>query len=152
MGILSGGNYLWGNCPGAIIRAQLSRRQLSQGTIILGGNCPRGNCPGGNFPRGQLSGHQSYYLVMERENVFFQFYFSCFKKFRNQDTVKFSTNIHDCFLWDYTDLINKRVPRIIIKFYNYIYLISSFYILSHRVCVVISFQLVSRFIIILSSR
>ena len=38
-GILSGDNYLWGNCPGAIIRGQSSSGQLS----------------GGNFPLGQLS-------------------------------------------------------------------------------------------------
>ena len=67
-GILSGGNYLWSNSPGAIIRRQSSRGylsggQYSSGAIILGGNCsrgnhPGGNCPGGNFPRGQLFGHR----------------------------------------------------------------------------------------------
>ena len=62
-GILSGGNYLWGNCPVAIIQGQLSTGQFSSGAIILGGNCAGGNCPrgnylGDNFPRGQLSGHQ----------------------------------------------------------------------------------------------
>ena len=49
-GILSGGNFLWSNCPGAIICGQSSR-----GTIFLGGNYPRGQLSGGNFPRGQLS-------------------------------------------------------------------------------------------------
>ena len=39
--ILSGGNYLWGNYPGAII----------QGAIFLGGNCPGGINLGGNHPR-----------------------------------------------------------------------------------------------------
>ena len=43
--ILSECNYLWSNCPGAIIRGQSSRGQLSggqysSGAIILGGNCP----------------------------------------------------------------------------------------------------------------
>ena len=78
-GILSGGNYLWDNCPEAIILGQLSNGQLSggqlseravvgggetliQGTIFLGGSCPRDNQPGGNFPEGnfprrQFSGH-----------------------------------------------------------------------------------------------
>ena len=57
-GILSGANYLWSNCPGAVIRGQSSRGQLSggggeyssetivwgtiiQGIIFLGSNCPR---------------------------------------------------------------------------------------------------------------
>ena len=53
--ILSGGNFLWSNCLGAIIR-----RQSSRGTIFLGGNYPRGQLSGeqlsrGKFPRGQLS-------------------------------------------------------------------------------------------------
>ena len=77
-GMLSGSNYLWGNCLGAIIQGQSSKGQLSAGgnfprgqlsggqfsfgAIVLGGNCPGGNClkgnyPGGNFPRGLLSGH-----------------------------------------------------------------------------------------------
>ena len=56
-GILSWSNYLWGNCPGAIIRGKsskgaISRGEFSSGAIKLGGNCPLE----GNFPRGQLSG------------------------------------------------------------------------------------------------
>ena len=62
--ILPGSNYLWSNCPGAIIqdqssREQLSWGQLSSGAIIreaifirsncLGGNHPGGNCPGDNY-------------------------------------------------------------------------------------------------------
>ena len=43
--ILSGGNYLWGNFPGAIIQrtisgGQFSSAQFSLGAIILVGNCP----------------------------------------------------------------------------------------------------------------
>ena len=57
-GILSGGNYLWSNCLGAIIlgkssRGHLSRRQYYSGAIILRGICPGHNYPGGNFPCGQ---------------------------------------------------------------------------------------------------
>ena len=45
-GILSGGNYLWGDCLGAII----------QGAIVgEGGNFPRGNCPWSNYPGGSFS-------------------------------------------------------------------------------------------------
>ena len=50
-GILSGGNYLWRNCPGAIIWGQLSRGNYL-GAIFCGGNCPEYNYPGKNFPRG----------------------------------------------------------------------------------------------------
>ena len=49
-GDISEGNYLWGNCPGVIIRGQSSRGQLFGdrfsseaiilGAIILGHNCP----------------------------------------------------------------------------------------------------------------
>ena len=42
-GILSGGNYLWINCPGAIIRVQSSRGNY------LEGNIPRGQLPGVQF-------------------------------------------------------------------------------------------------------
>ena len=51
MGILSRGNYRWGNCPGAIIFGQSSRGQFSEGEIFL-----RGNCPGESFPQGYFSG------------------------------------------------------------------------------------------------
>ena len=43
---MSGGNYLWGNCPGAIIQGQLSwgaqysSWAIVRGAIFLGGNCP----------------------------------------------------------------------------------------------------------------
>ena len=46
-GILSGGSYLWGNCPGTVIQG---RGTIVRGAIFLGGNCP-----GDSFPRGQLS-------------------------------------------------------------------------------------------------
>ena len=46
-GILSGGSYFWGDCPGAII----------QRAIVWGPNFLGGNCPGGNFPLGQFSKH-----------------------------------------------------------------------------------------------
>ena len=66
--ILSGGNYVWGNFPGAIIQdpgdnypggnfpcGQFPGGQLS-GEQSSRGNCPGGNYPGDNFPWGQLSG------------------------------------------------------------------------------------------------
>ena len=52
--ILSGSNYLWSNCPGAIIQDQSSRGTIILGTIILGSNYPWGN-----FYQEQLSGGQS---------------------------------------------------------------------------------------------
>ena len=53
-GILSGGNYLWGDCLGAII----------QGAIVgEGGNFPRGNCPWSNYP-GHLSGGQFFSMAI----------------------------------------------------------------------------------------
>ena len=61
---LSECNYLWSNCPGAIIRGQSSRGQLSRGqyssgAIILGGNCPGAIIQGaiiqGPIVRGQFS-------------------------------------------------------------------------------------------------
>ena len=59
MGILSGGNYLWSNCPEATTWGQSSRAQFSEGqfsseAIILGDNCPGGNNPVGNQSRGQF--------------------------------------------------------------------------------------------------
>ena len=56
-----GGNYLWSNCPGAIIRGQSSRGQISggqysAGAIIVEGNCPGVNDPVGNHPRGNCLG------------------------------------------------------------------------------------------------
>ena len=61
--ILSGSNYLWSNCPGAIIQDQSSRGTIILGTIILGSNYPWGNfyqeqLSGGQSSRGQLSGGQ----------------------------------------------------------------------------------------------
>ena len=57
-GMLSGDNYLWGICPGAIIEAAIVR-----GAIFLEGNSLGGIYPGtiflgGNYPRGQLFGGQ----------------------------------------------------------------------------------------------
>ena len=50
--ILPGSNYLWSNCPGAIIQDQSSRGAIILGTIILGSNYPWGN-----FYQEQLYGH-----------------------------------------------------------------------------------------------
>ena len=46
--ILSGGNYIWGNFPGAIIQGAIIRGAYVRGAIFLGGS----------FPQGQLSGWQ----------------------------------------------------------------------------------------------
>ena len=48
--ILPGGNYLWGNCPVAIIQGSIIR-----GAIFLGRYWLGGNYPGDNFNREQLS-------------------------------------------------------------------------------------------------
>ena len=55
-GILSGGNYLWTNCLGAIIRGLSSRDQLSGGggAIILGSNFPHGAIFRGVNPMGAI--------------------------------------------------------------------------------------------------
>ena len=55
--ILSEGNYLWGNCLGATVRGQSSRRQFSSGAIIqwliiCGAIFLRGNYPRREFFRG----------------------------------------------------------------------------------------------------
>ena len=48
---LSGGNFPWGECPGAIVLGG----NCPRGATVLGGNClggmgGGGNCPGGNCP------------------------------------------------------------------------------------------------------
>ena len=64
--ILSGGSYLWSNCPGATSQGQSSWGQLSGGQyssraivqgVIIWGQSSGSRCPGvivwgGNFPRG----------------------------------------------------------------------------------------------------
>ena len=50
-GILSRGNYLWVNCPEAIIQGQSSSEQFSGG----GDNLPRGLLCGGQSSGGQFS-------------------------------------------------------------------------------------------------
>ena len=74
--IFMGGNYLWGNCPGAIIqeqssRGQLSGRQFSSGAIVGEG----GNNPGGSFPRRQLSGHPVCFYTEDYFNKNFCFFY-----------------------------------------------------------------------------
>ena len=52
-GILSRGNYLWGNFLRAIIQGVIIRRQFSSGAIFLVGSYSQGQ-----FSVGQLSGGQ----------------------------------------------------------------------------------------------
>ena len=55
-GVLLGGNYLWGNFPGAITQEPI----IWRGVVFLGGKS-----------RGQLSGHLS--LQLQWRTVFFYF-------------------------------------------------------------------------------
>ena len=80
-GILSEGNYLWGNCTEAIIGGNrlggnFSGWQFSTGAIILGGKCPRGN-----FPRRKLFEHLVFVIrfIWILSNIWLMFI--CLKRF-----------------------------------------------------------------------